>query len=129
MRLRNSSSRKNATTFSRSYSRASQASKSKSQGTSVRIVTRSLLSSASSRFPSSFPRTDLDVISSSRAKISSTGPNCRIRLAAVLSPTPLIPAMLSLESPRSALKSVMYAGLKPQRSLAAFVSYTTVSRW
>ena len=88
----------------------------------MRIVTSSLLSSASSRLPSSFPRTDFDFTSSSRAKISSTGPNWRMRFAAVLSPTPLMPGMLSLVSPRSALKSVMKGGLKPQRSLAAFTS-------
>ena len=86
------------------------------------MVTRRLFSSASSRLPSSFARTDFDATSSSRANSSSMGPNWRMRLAAVLSPMPLMPAMLSLASPRSALKSVMWGGLKPQRSLAAAVS-------
>ena len=70
----------------------------------------SRLSRTRSRASPSGPRSRSGVTSSRCSKSASRSPKVAMSFAAVLSPTPGTPGMLSVESPLSALKSTIWAG-------------------
>ena len=90
-----------AASFSRSGSPRRYASQSGSIGTSVRMVVRNFEVIASSRPANTFSAS-LPLILPTLAMTPSTSPNFAMRSAAVFSPTPRMPGMLSDASPASA---------------------------
>lgn len=125
-RLRNSRDVNSRRTSSTSHSPITASSGTMSRGKSVTIRARSLLSvsrsPAASMFSFSFPFS-----SPVRASSSSTDPNSWTSLAAVLSPTPGTPGMLSDVSPLRATNSRYFEGGRPNRSWTAASSNSTMS--
>ncbi len=101
----NSKSLNIARSFSSSASLSLRAERSRSIGTSVRIVAKIFAKRILSTLVSTFSRS-LPLISAVRESISSTPPNCFISCVAVFGPTPGQPGKLSEESPIRARRSI-----------------------
>ena len=118
----NSSSAKSGRSFSASGPSQRRRSRSSATGRSQRIVARSFESRAVSASRASVsrsffaPRTPLCSTASRCARISSTGPSSRTSVAAVFSPMPETPGMLSIGSPMRPRTSGTRAGSTPKRS-------------
>ena len=83
------------------------------------MVASRLDSRATSSCSRSSARRFSDLISSRRSYIASIDPNCWSSCAAVFSPMPGTPGMLSEVSPLRPMKSGMDAGVMPKRSTTA----------
>ena len=118
----NSSSAKSGRSFSGSGPSQRRRSSSSGTGRSQRIVASCFESRAVSASRASAsriffaPRTPVRSTASRCARISSTGPSSRTSVAAVFSPMPATPGMLSIGSPMRPRTSGTRAGSTPKRS-------------
>jgi hypothetical protein len=97
----------------------STSSSSMSSGNIVFSVTSWRESSTSSRFATMFSRRLTCLISEARASSVSRSPNSSRSCAAVFGPMPGTPGTLSVESPVSACRSIIFSGGTPHFSITS----------